>query len=97
MYPDGIITPLWINKYLLSTPAVAVVFHDLYESLERDPLGGNSASGLEKDHDGIGAAEINVLKWAFVLFRNQILAVGSKMVVVFILKTLKPGYFSPYA
>jgi hypothetical protein len=57
LYSDGIITPLWIAKYKELQPVVIAAFHDLWESIEKDPLHASTVSGLERDYDGKTASE----------------------------------------
>jgi hypothetical protein len=72
-------TPLWIAKYRDQQPAIVVAFHDLWESIDKDPLHASTVSGMERDHDGITATEINEQK-------NLAIAAGAKFAVVFTLK-----------
>jgi hypothetical protein len=79
LFADGIMTPGWVGKYRDQQPAIVVAFHDLWESIDKDPLHASTISGMERDHDGITATEINEQK-------SNAIASGAKFAVVFTLK-----------
>ncbi|KAJ2998032.1 hypothetical protein HDV02_004943 [Globomyces sp. JEL0801] len=79
LFPNGIFSPSWIQRHREIIPSVVVLFRYLWESIDKDPLGMATVSGLERDHDSILISEINKLK------QNDFQA-NSKFVVVFILK-----------
>lgn len=83
LYPDGIMSTQWIPKHQSSVPVVVLLFCDLWEYVDKDPL-GVTMSGLERDHDTIAASEINAV-------RANALNCGSRLAVVFILKYSSPG------
>nr|KAJ3420602.1 hypothetical protein HK105_005482 [Polyrhizophydium stewartii] len=63
MFPDGIISPLWVGRHRDVLPAVVVGFYELWESVDpssrRDPLGAQQVSSLERDRDLLLVNEIN--------------------------------------
>ncbi|TPX36615.1 hypothetical protein SmJEL517_g01153 [Synchytrium microbalum] len=67
LYPDGLMTPLWLKRHRELIPSVMVGFYDLWErpsaeqapDRNRDPLGAQQAATLERERDGLLAQEIN--------------------------------------
>ena len=79
LYPDGIISLSWILKYQEKYPSAIILFHYLYESSEKDPLGAHGSTGLKRDQDEISASTINS-------YKMHADVCGLKLVVCFLLK-----------
>ncbi|TPX39922.1 hypothetical protein SeMB42_g06184 [Synchytrium endobioticum] len=67
LHPDGLISPLWINRHRELLPSVILGFYDLWEppstqlapDRNRDPLGAQHAASLERERDSALCQEIN--------------------------------------
>ena len=93
LYPDGIMSLPWILKYQEKFPAAGVIFHYLYESKDKDPLGANGLSALKRDQDELSSLYISSYKQV-LLNRSNADALGLKLIVCFLLKRTLPSYSS---
>ncbi|KAJ3037737.1 hypothetical protein HDV00_001387, partial [Rhizophlyctis rosea] len=71
LHPDGIMSPLWINRHKEVVPSVLVGFYELWDKERpdagdsqagKDPLGMQVDLGLERERDLILCSEINEKK-----------------------------------
>lgn len=87
LFPDGIMTPRWINKHREELPSVILSFHELWEAPQstsntKDPLSIQNTSSHDREHDQQLAVEINEK-------RKNAQDCGLKFAAVIILKTNK--------
>lgn len=71
LYPDGIMTPLWVHRHKEVIPSVVVGFYELWDkdrpdsvdpAAGKDPLGVQMDLGLERERDLILCSEMNEKK-----------------------------------
>ncbi|KAJ1548868.1 hypothetical protein HK405_013675 [Cladochytrium tenue] len=65
LYPDGIISPLWLKKHREQIPSAVVAFYPLWDrsALNDDsgalPLSAQSVTNMERERDQVLCQEIN--------------------------------------
>ena len=75
LYPDGIMTPLWITKHAQEQPGVVLGIYELWERLDsngnalkkRDPLGAQTDLSPERENDTAICADVNLKRYVAVL------------------------------
>ncbi|KAJ1558908.1 hypothetical protein HK096_006580 [Nowakowskiella sp. JEL0078] len=86
LYPDGIMTTLWVKKHREDMPSVIVGFFELWERTEpldrRDPIALQYSLNLERERDLILCSEINEK-------RRHALDRGIKFSIVLMLKMIQ--------
>ncbi|KAJ3122014.1 hypothetical protein HK098_003169 [Nowakowskiella sp. JEL0407] len=81
LYPDGIMTPLWVKKHREEIPSIIVGCFELMMSDKKDPssVGGSVTLDLDRERDLILCSEINEKK-------KHAFERGIKFAVVILLK-----------